>query len=143
MRRLPFLILIITVCFTAALGQAARKSQTPRLIPELSRNGCEWFFLGFYLDMPEVDALKHIKAISTGEYERADTGEVNLSVTEPKYSYVDRIFLRFAHARLTSISATLGSPLTTLHIDQITHWLTKRYQLPDEWEVNTKDKDTA
>lgn len=143
---LASLVLILAFGGSGMAQRTKRPQQPPKaLAPDIGRLDCQWYLLGFYLDMPEADALKHITSLQVnGEgYEHSYTAQVSFSVSTPKYSFVDSVTLRFQHGRVLDIQVLFSSPFDGFHVDDLAGWATKRYNLPNEWERSGEDKDIA
>jgi hypothetical protein len=143
-------ILIVAWFFILGTGISAqhKASPKPKAVPQpdTERVGCQWYLFGFYLEMPEPDALTRTKLLSNESYDYTDKGEVRINVTNSPYTdYASSVFLTFTHGRLVGISAILEGPFPGYQVDEIAAWITRRYGLPNEWEDSNagKTKDVA
>lgn len=140
------LLVIVTLTLAAtssAFSQKAKPTPTP---VETGYVNCQWRLFGFYLDMPEPDALKRVPLMQIADegYEYSYTAQVTFVVSSSKYPQVDSITLRFRHGRVLDIAARLGDSFTNLHADQLAGWVMKQYPiLPNEWETPSTPKDEA
>jgi hypothetical protein len=136
----PILTLLLIVGSPAF---AQRAKPTPQA--ETGYVNCQWRFLGFYLDMPEPDALKRIPALQLFNegYEHSYTAQVTFEISMPKYSQVSKITLQFRRGRILAIDASLSSQFVNHHINDLVAWVMKQYALPDEWETSSAVEDVA
>jgi len=128
MERMLTVTAILAVCFFCTVAQKSKTTPST----EVGYMNCQWRMFGFYLDMPEPDALKRIPTLqlSNEGYAYSYAAQVTFDVSAPRYSpYEDRMTLRFRRGRVLSMSVILSETLRSYHIDQLTEMGCEALQL--------------